>query len=95
MYIHRLDKEIPNKNLILGNCHGVAFVPRGPGDQHICMLMLTEDDEQWFLSQDGDMGSPSWLPDWIEVLERAKIWLEVNGTPDIHNGRQYGYLFKD
>lgn len=73
-----------------GECKGVRLSARGAGDDHICLQILTEDDEQWFASS--QPFSSSWIDELIEQLQRTKLWLQTQ-EPDIYDGRQYGYKF--
>lgn len=74
-----------------GQCKGVRLEKRGDGDNHIKVVLLTEDDENWF---DGDSFSSSWIDEMIEKLQEAKRYIETQ-EPDIYNGRQYGYRFSN
>ena len=89
-----LPVDIPDEYLILGECSGVALLPRGSEDDHICFIILSEDDGHWFQSHSG--WSSYWLEDVRKQMERAEAWCKVNAEPDIHrNGGQYGYKFKN
>ncbi len=73
-----------------GSCMGVRLAPRGTGDQHICFEILVEDDEVWHTKMSA---SSAWLDEMIEVLTNARASMRHH-TPDMHNGRQYGWRFK-
>ena len=68
------------KELFLGECTGIALIPRGPNDSHICFMHLTEDDGCWF--QSSGIHSTFWLTDLAEVLAAVREWLEANADPD-------------
>jgi len=79
--------EVPEKHLFLGSCHGIALLPRGENDKHICFIILTEDDGLWFCSKNSS--SSGWLGELILQLERAEKWLKKNAV-----GEVYGYRFR-
>lgn len=72
---------------IKGQQFGVRFVPRGDKDDHICIQLLSEDDEQWF--ETGSYFSSHWLDDLIAVLKKAKEEMKSNAKKD----GNYGYKF--
>lgn len=74
-----------------GQCKGVKLTERGVNDNHICLQILTEDDENWFPSENSF--SSGWIDELIEQLQIAKKYMETQ-EPDIHEGRQYGWKFK-
>lgn len=74
-----------------GSCKGVRLEKRGSNDNHIQVVLLTEDDENWF---DGERFSSYWIDEMIEKLQDAKRYIETQ-EPDIYNGRQYGYRFSN
>lgn len=76
----------------LGDCCGVRFIRRGEKDNHILIQLLTEDDENWIVS-DYDISS-YWIDDLIDVLTCSKKRLEIEANPDIENTRQYGWKFR-
>lgn len=78
--------EVPDEYLFLGTCCGVALVPRSIVDNHICFLILTEDDDTWFASN--NITSAYWLEDLEKQLEYAKSWLIKNALKE-----QFGYRF--
>ena len=75
-----------------GECKGVRLVPRGANDNHICIEILTEDDGNWFESNQSF--SSYWIDDLIEQLTLAKQYMKTQ-SPHIHEGRQYGWKFKE
>ncbi len=72
-----------------GNCKGVRLEKRGKNDNHIKVILLTEDDDNWF---EGDSFSSFWIDELIEKLIQAKKFIETQ-EPDIYDGVQYGYKF--
>lgn len=80
--------NIPNQHLFLGECKGVGLVPRGNNDNHILVLILTEDDGDWFISESGF--SSFWIEDLKEQLQAAADWMERHATKDPSG---YGYCF--
>ncbi len=86
--------DVPQEHLFLGQCFGIALVPRGKEDKHICFIVLVEDDENWFVSSNG--GSSSWLPELGRVVAKANRWCRTHADPDISSldNRQYGYKFR-
>lgn len=86
--------DIPTARvLILGNCKGIALHPRGRKDEHVLFTILTEDDEDWFVSGSGS--SSYWMPELVAVLDAAKEWMDTNCLSD--NGRHgevWGYVFQ-
>lgn len=78
---------------VVGKCLGVSFEPRGPNDNHICIRLLVEDDENWIPTSLNV--SSYWLDDLIETLQRAKIMLEAEGVPCVVDGRQWGWDFPE
>jgi hypothetical protein len=79
---------------IKGKQWGVRFNKRSSTDNHICIQLMCEDDEQWF-DVDGEGGSgicsSFWLPDLIGVLELAQDALERRAEPDKSG---FGFVFK-
>ena len=91
MIIHKDGKElfIKNDHLFLGSCAGIALTKRGPTDPHIMFLILTEDDENWFISNNGF--SSFWIDDLEIQIKKAKEWMENNAIKDPSG---FGYTFK-
>ena len=75
----------------LGKCMGVELSQRGMNDPHILVNILMEDDENWFKKASF---SSSWLDEMIQQLQAAKAFCETQ-EKDMHNGRQYGFNFKE
>lgn len=89
----RLEEAAQYDKIFLGACCGVGLKPRGPGDNHIVFVQLMEDDEFWFISKSGC--SSHWAPEIVAANQAAIAWCEKNALPDISNGIQYGWRFKD
>ena len=75
-----------------GNCKGVRLKPRGNNDPHICLTILTEDDECWF--EGSSHFSSYWCSDLVEQLKQAQYYMETNCDPDMYDGIQYGWKFR-
>lgn len=84
--------EVNDRDVILGSQTGVWFVPRGKNDTHALIRIITEDDENWFYH--GTHFSNFWLPDLIEVLQRAEAELKRRNIPEMHNGQQWGWKLR-
>ena len=74
---------------ILGEQFGVEFKQRGHKDNHICIQLLNEDDENWF--DKGKSFSSYWIDDLIQVLNLAKAELESKAKKD---KKGWGYVFR-
>lgn len=74
------DNNIEYDKIFLDNCHGVILTHRGKDDPHVCVQIITEDDETWFVS-DNEF-SAFWLPKLISVLQEAQDWIEKNCDKD-------------
>jgi hypothetical protein len=88
-----------NKVEFKGECMGVGLRERGSsnGDNHVMIVLMTEDDENWF---EKDILSSHWLDELINMLQTAKSYMQTNCDPDIYeiapgNSRQYGFKFKE
>lgn len=73
----------------LGSCKGVGLQPRGTGDPHVCFVILTEDDGNWFASSNST--SSYWLPELITQMQAAQAWCENNCDKD----GPWGWKFKE
>ena len=69
-------KELNEKFKIrfLGNCMGVGINPRGINDDALMVTLLTEDDENWFSSN--QTFNSYWLDEMITQLQAAKAYIE-------------------
>jgi hypothetical protein len=73
-----------------GHCKGIRLTKRSVNDNHICIQIITEDDDNWFAS--ANPFSSHWINELIEQLEITKAYLETQ-DPDITEGIQYGWKF--
>jgi hypothetical protein len=69
-------EELIYDKLFLGCQAGIALAQRGINDQHICFIILGEDDDCWFPI--GGSTSSFWLPEYIELLQHVHEWLKKN-----------------
>ncbi len=82
------DKVIDYEKIFLGKCHGVILTKRGGDDDpHVCVQIITEDDETWFIS-DSDFSS-FWLPEFMSILQEAQDWMDKHCDKD-----EWGWKFK-
>lgn len=72
-----------------GSCKGVVLSKRGNNDNHIIITIITEDDENWFISNRGF--SNYWLHDLEIQLKLATNWLLENCILDRVDNKSYGY----
>lgn len=86
----------PFREMFLGNITGIVLRERkmDENDPHIVFEIISEDDGHWF-KYTGSGASSYWLDDYINVLTEVKKWLEENAEPDIEEGIQYGWKFKE
>ncbi len=73
----------------LGGCKGIGLQNRGPRDRHVCLVILTEDDGNWF--PDKEPFSSYWADDLMGQLQAAKAWMEQNCDPSPDG---YGWKFR-
>ena len=73
---HYEEEVVDYEKVILGKCHGVLLTRRGTNDPHVCMQIITEDDENWFVSDSSF--SSFWLPNFMTVLREAQDWINQN-----------------
>lgn len=66
-----------NELVLLGKQFGVKITKRSLGDNHVCIRLLSEDDESWY---EKDWFSSYWLKDLIEVLRNASFLLETSSS---------------
>ena len=72
-----------------GEQFGVRLIPRDRNDPHICIQLLSEDDEHWYMF--GHRFSSYWIDDLIEQLNAVKYALEA-----LPKGKDnFGHDFKD
>lgn len=85
--------DITDEHLFLGDCLGVALLPRGENDNHITINILIEDDGGWFIGGSVDCSSV-WIDDLIDQLNKANEWMNKNALPDVYPNGVCGYKFK-
>ena len=85
-----IELDVPHDHLFLGTCEGIALVPRSKTDNHICFIILTEDDGYWYFGTNSYSTSSFWLDDLQIEIGKAKKWMEQNAEKE-----QYGYKFKE
>lgn len=90
---HVSEKVKPYKKIFLGGQFGIVLKNRGENDNHVCFQILNEDDGNWFISETGT--SSSWLDDLKYVLTETEKWIKKNCEPDLYDGRQFGWKFKN
>lgn len=85
--------DLGNKEVITfyGGCHAIRLHWRGSTDNHICLQVLTEDDQHWFASRNAGLGSSYWAEEMTDLMKAAVNWMKLNAEPDMHNGHQYGW----
>ena len=67
------------KTEFLGNCIGVRLKDRGKDDKHQLIVLLIEDDENWY---EKVQFSSFWLDEAIAILKKAKKYLKNNYAKD-------------
>lgn len=75
---------------VKGRQFGVRLIARGKTDPHVCLQLLSEDDENWF--EKGRPFSSFWLADLVRVLETTKAVLDAHCEPSPDG---FGYRFKE
>lgn len=73
-------------HVIKSECHGVVLSKRSSSkeDNHVMITVITEDDENWFVSENPGFSS-FWFPLYITVMKRALKWMKENCDPDMVN----------
>lgn len=80
--------ETEFKKVFCGTCKGIGLKERGKNDSHVTFVILTEDDEQWFVSK--EPSSTAWIIDLQDQIDEAIMWLEQNAETD----GMHGWKFK-
>lgn len=75
--------------VFIGRQHAVGLKHRGKNDLHVCVQILTEDDENWFTSE-GEFSS-YWLLELTELMVEAHKWMSTNCEKD----GAYSFKFKE
>lgn len=66
--------DIEFRKVFKGRQLGIGLSEREPGDLHVIVTLLSSDDGNWFVSENGF--SAYWLKDLEEVLEEVQVYLE-------------------
>lgn len=75
-----------------GECMGVGLRRRGGDrDPHVEVVLEVEDDGVWHEKQ---AVSSHWLDELIHQLQQARAFCATQ-APDVHDGKQYGWRFRD
>lgn len=92
-----LSSEIkPFREAFIGEIIGILLRNRGIGDPHIIFELVNEDDGFWSPNNiSSGSYSSSWFEDYIEVFTDTMNWCRENCDPDIYNGIQFGWKFRD
>lgn len=76
------------KKVFVGAQFAVGLSDRAPGDKHVCIQILSEDDGHWFVNE--NRFSSFWLPDLQRVLNEADIWMKLHCIEDGKFGYKFG-----
>ena len=76
------------KWIILGEISGILISERSKGDNHAKINFLSEDDGNWFLSENHGMSS-FWFEDYLKLIEKANDFLNTDNFVK----REYGFYF--
>lgn len=80
---HNSIREIDEVVYILGNICGLAiYKPDKEDTNHYLAVLLGEDDDYWFIGEDIYRFDVHWLPDYADVMQRAKNYLITNYNID-------------
>ncbi len=80
----------------LGQCQGVGLTRRGKDDPHVCVVLLVEDDGNWFPTRCPAQGFSSyWVDDLVMQLQAAQLWMTANCDLDTdRHGTAWGWKFR-
>lgn len=68
---------------VLGNICGLAiYRPDKEDTNYYLAVLLGEDDDYWFIREDLCRFDVHWLPDYMNVMQRAKNYLIINYNID-------------
>ncbi len=81
-----LIEEIEYRKAFFGGQKGILLMDRGPGDPHVCFQIISEDDGNWFTSENSS--SAFWLNDLQQVLKEVELWLN-----EFANKGKWGWTF--
>ena len=84
----QLIENIDYEKSFFGSQSGVLLINRGINDNHICFLIIAEDDGNWFTSENSM--STFWLSDLKQVLCEVEVWLNAFATKT-----KWGWEFKE
>jgi hypothetical protein len=70
-----------------GECMGVGLEMRSDADPHITVVLLIEDDTNWFEKMSF---SSHWLPEMQRMIAAARAYMKKEAIKD----GEYGYKFK-
>jgi hypothetical protein len=77
MYVFDDDGEIVDfEKVFVGSCLGIGLSMRGDDDNHVCIDILVEDDDNWFIGASGF--SSAWLPELTCLFREAEVWIHDN-----------------
>ena len=79
---HNSIREIDEVIYVLGNICGLAIYKADDYDNHYICILLAEDDDYWFVREDRCRFDIHWLPDYENVMKRAKEYLSTNYNID-------------
>jgi len=77
------------EHVIVRKCLGVLITRRGENDPHVVLQPIIEDDKTWHTPSGGF--SSFWLPEYIDVLNEARTWIQMNCDSDPSG---YGWKFR-
>lgn len=68
---------------VLGNICGLAiYKPDKEDTNYYLAVLLGEDDDYWFIREDLCTFDVHWIPDYADVMQRAKDYLMINYNID-------------
>lgn len=80
---HNSIREIDEVVYILGNICGLAiYRPDKEDTNYYLAVLLGEDDDYWFVRESICTFDAHWLPDYVDVMQRAKDYLMINYNID-------------
>lgn len=82
---HNSIREIDGIIYVLGNICGLAIYKADDYDDHYIAILLGEDDDYWFVREGICRFDIHWLPDYENVMKKAKEYLSTNYNIDFSN----------